>query len=187
LLIHVVDVSGREGRDPLDDLNAINQELKQYSPDLANRPQIIAANKADILQEPENLERLRRHATDLGFPIFPISAATHQGLEPLLNHIWSALSSLPPIEVYQPDYIPPAPVLDDAQSTSIQHSDDGSWLLYGPWLERLLANVNSNDYESRLFLDKSLRQAGIFQKLLDLGVQDGDTVSLCGYQFIYQP
>lgn len=186
LLIHVVDVSGSEGRDPVQDFDAINAELSQYSADLEKRPQIVAANKSDILEDPENLERLRAHVEKLDYPLFEISAAAHKGVEQLMNKVSETLSTLPPIVVYEPEYVPKPPVIDYSQPLDIQRLDDGTWVVDGPWLQRLIGNVNLNDYESRMYFDKTLRDSGLYQQLEDMGIQDGDTVSLYDFEFEYQ-
>lgn len=186
LLIHVLDVSGSEGRDPVADFDAINAELSQYNADLEKRPQIVAANKVDIMEDPENLERLRAHVEQLGYPLFEISAAAHQGVEQLVNKVAEMLSILPPVIVYEPEYVPRPPVVDSSQPLNIQQLDDGTWLVDGPWLQRLMGNVNLNDYESRMYFDKTLRESGLYQQLEDLGIQDGDTVSIYDFEFEYQ-
>lgn len=186
LLIHVVDVSGSEGRDPVEDFDAINAELVQYSADLEKRPQIVAANKIDVMEDPENLERLRKHVEKLGYPLFEISAAAHQGVDGLMNKVSEQLSTLPPIVVYEPEYVPRPPVIDYSQPLDIQRTDDGVWVVDGPWLQRLMSNVNLNDYESRMYFDRTLRDSGLYQRLEEMGIQDGDTVSLYDYEFEYQ-
>ncbi|WP_294855817.1 GTPase ObgE [uncultured Oscillibacter sp.] len=186
LLIHVVDVSGSEGRDPVVDFDAINAELVQYSADLEKRPQIVAANKIDVMENPENLVRLRKHVEKLGYPLFEISAAAHQGVDGLMNKVSEQLSTLPPIVVYEPEYVPRPPVIDYSQPLDIQRTDDGVWVVDGPWLQRLMSNVNLNDYESRMYFDRTLRDSGLYQRLEEMGIQDGDTVSLYDYEFEYQ-
>lgn len=186
LLIHVLDVSGSEGRDPVADFDAINAELSQYNADLEKRPQIVAANKVDIMEDPENLERLRAHVEQLGYPLFEISAAAHQGVEQLVNKVAEMLSILPPVIVYEPEYVPRPLVVDSSQPLDIQRLDDGTWLVDGPWLQRLIGNVNLNDYESRMYFDKTLRESGLYQQLEDLGIQDGDAVSIYDFEFEYQ-
>nr|WP_325296000.1 GTPase ObgE [uncultured Oscillibacter sp.] len=185
LLVHVVDVSGSEGRDPVADFDAINEELKRYSPDLAKRPQIVAANKTDILEDPALLEALRAHVEALGYPLVEISAAAHKGTWELVQLAAERLSVLPPIAVYEPDYVPRAPKADASAPLDIQH-EDGVWMVEGPWLQRLMANVNFADYESRMWFDKALRDAGVFRRLEEMGIQDGDTVSMDGFEFEYQ-
>ena len=185
LLVHVVDVSGSEGRDPAADFDAINEELRQYSPDLAERPQIVAANKTDILEDPSLLEALRAHVEGLGYPLVELSAAAHKGTRELVKLVAERLSALPPIAVYEPDYVPKAPGADASAPLDIQH-EDGVWIVEGPWLQRLMANVNFADYESRMWFDKALRDAGVFWRLEEMGIQDGDTVSMDGFEFEYQ-
>ena len=185
LLVHVVDVSGCEGRDPVADFNAICGELERYSPDLAERPQIVAANKTDILEDPAPLEALRAHVESLGYPLVEISAAAHKGTRELTKLVAERLSVLPPIAVYEPDYVPRPPQADASAPLDIQHGD-GVWIVEGPWLQRLMANVNFADYESRMWFDKALRDAGVFQRLEEMGIQDGDTVSMDGFEFEYQ-
>ena len=185
LLVHVVDVSGSEGRDPVADFDAINEELKRYSPDLAKRPQIVAANKTDIPEDPALLEALRAHVEALGYPLVEISAAAHKGTRELVQLAAERLSVLPPIAVYEPDYVPRVPKADASAPLDIQH-EDGVWMVEGPWLQRLMANVNFADYESRMWFDKALRDAGVFQRLEEMGIQDGDTVSMDGFEFEYQ-
>ncbi|MEY8389434.1 GTPase ObgE [Oscillospiraceae bacterium 38-13] len=183
LLVHVVDVSGSEGRDPVADFDAICDELQHYSPQLADRPQIVAANKTDILEDPALLDALRAHVEALGYPLVELSAAAHRGTRELVNLVAERLSVLPPIAVYEPDYVPRSPKAD--APLDIRH-EDGVWLVEGPWLQRIMANVNFADYESRMWFDRTLREAGVFQQLEDLGIQDGDTVSLDGFEFEYQ-
>lgn len=183
LLVHVIDAAGSEGRDPVADFEAINAELSRYSPALATRPQIIAANKADLLQDASALEALRVRARDLGFPVYLISGATHQGVRELLREITRTLPTLPPVAVYEPEYVPPERE-DDAEPV-IQRRDDGAWVVEGAWLERLMGNINFADYESRMYFDKALREAGLFDRLEALGITDGDTVSLYGFEFEY--
>ena len=187
LLVHLVDVSGSEGRDPVADFDAINAELAQYSPDLAKRPQIVCANKSDILDpDSDNLTRLRSHVEAQGYTLLEISAAAHHGTAELVKKVAEMLSVLPPVTVYDPEYVPKPPVIDASAPLDIQRADDGTWLVEGPWLQRLMANVNFADYESRMWFDKTLRQSGLFQQLEDMGIQDGDTVSMYDFEFEYQ-
>ena len=186
LLVHVVDVSGSEGRDPVADFDAICEELKQYSPELAERPQIVAANKVDIMEDPENLERLRAHVEGKGYSLLEISAAAHQGTRQLVGKVAEMLSTLPPVTVYEPEYVPHPEVVDTSAPLDIRRSDDGTWLVEGPWLQRLMGNINFSDYESRMYFDRTLRESGLFQQLEERGIQDGDTVSMYDFEFEYQ-
>ncbi|WP_297716718.1 GTPase ObgE [Intestinimonas sp.] len=185
LLIHIVDVSGREGRDPVEDFEAINAELAQYSPQLAERPMLVAGNKADIAEDRTLLERLKDHVEALGLPFFELSAATHQGVDALMRHAAGMLAQLPPITVYEPDYVPAPPEVDTSGDVTIEKVDD-VWMVDGPWLQRLMANVNFNDVESRNWFDRVLRESGLFQRMEEMGVQDGDIVCLYNLEFEYQ-
>ncbi len=185
LLIHIVDVSGREGRDPVEDFEAINAELAQYSPELAERPMLVAGNKADIAGDRSLLEKLKAHVEAKGLTFFELSAATHQGVDALMRHAAGLLSQLPPITVYEPDYVPAPLELDTSGDVTIELVD-GVWMVDGPWLQRLMANVNFNDIESRNWFDRVLRESGLFQRMEAMGVQDGDTVCLYNLEFEYQ-
>ena len=185
LLVHLVDVSGSEGRDPIADFDAINAELREYSPELATRPQIAVANKTDLLADTEQLDAFRAHVEGLGYEFFAMSAATHQGTRELVQRIGQRLSELPPVTVYEPEYVPKPPVIDTSEPLHIER-EDNTWLVEGPWLQRLMGNINFSDYESRLYFDKMLRQSGLFDTLEDMGIQDGDIVSMYDLEFEYQ-
>ena len=185
LLVHVVDVSGSEGRDPVADFDAINEELKQYSADLAERPQIVAANKSDIMMDETLLERLRTRVEQEGYPLFTISAAAHKGTRELVQAIAAQLQTLPPVQVYEAEYVRRPETIDSSAPLEIRE-ENGVWTVEGPWLERLIANVNFGDYESRMFFDKQLRESGLFARMEEMGVKDGDLVSMYGLEFEYQ-
>ncbi|MBR5470941.1 MAG: GTPase ObgE [Oscillibacter sp.] len=186
LLVHVVDVSGSEGRDPVEDFDTINEELQQYSPELATRPQIVCANKMDIMEDPENLERLRQHVEAKGFCLFELSAAAHQGTRQLVGKVAETLSTLPPVTVYEPEYVPRPAALDMSAPPEIYRADDGTWIVEGPWLERLMSNTNFSDYESRMWFEKMLETSGLYQRMEEMGIQDGDMVSMYDWEFQYR-
>jgi GTP-binding protein len=186
LLVHLVDVSGSEGRDPVQDFDAINAELREYNADLAERPQIVVANKCDLLgDDRENLARLREHVEELGYELFEMSAVTHEGTRQLMGECAKRLKDLPPVQRYEADYVPPEPEIDTSEDLEITHFDD-MWVVEGPWLQRLVATVNFSDYESRMFFDRVLREAGVFERMEQMGVQNGDTVSMYDLMFEYQ-
>ena len=186
LLVHLVDVSGSEGRDPVEDFDAINAELSEYDVDLADRPQIVVANKADLLEEgSDSVQRLREHVEALGYSFFLMSAATHQGTRELVRECAGRLRELPPVITYEADYVPPEPVIDTSEELDIRHFDD-MWIVEGPWLQKLVSTVNFDDAESRMFFDRILRQAGVFERMEKLGVKDGDTVSMYDLMFEYK-
>ena len=185
LLIHVVDVSGCEGRDPVEDFETINRELAEYSPQLAGRPMIVAANKTDIAPDRTLVDKLKAHVEAKGMDFYEISAAAQKGVRELVYAAARALADLPPITVYEPTYVERPPQVDMSQPLSITREDD-VWLVEGPWLERLMANVNFGDYESRNWFDRMLRESGLFERLEEMGIQDGDTVSMYNLEFEYQ-
>jgi len=185
LLVHVVDASGSEGRDPVEDFDAINLELKQYSPELATRPQIVVANKTDIMTDDSLLDNLRAHVEGLGYPLFTISAAAHMGTRELVFAIANKLRELPPVTVYEPEYVKRPPTVDVSQPLEIT-VDDNVYIVEGPWLQRLISNTNFGDYESRMWFDKMLRESGLFDRLDAMGIQDGDLVSMYDLEFEYQ-
>lgn len=185
LLVHLVDASGSEGRDPVEDFEAICAELKEYSPELASRPMIVCGNKTDLLFDQEGADALKEHVEGLGLPYFPLSAATHQGVKPLIQAIAAKLAELPPVKVYEADYVPPLPTVDTSAEVTIE-VEDHYWFVEAPWLEHLLACTNLNDFESRNWLDKQLRESGLFDKMEAMGVQDGDTVIMYDLEFEYQ-
>ena len=185
LLVHLVDVSGSEGRDPITDFDTINAELQQYSEDLAQRPQIVVANKTDLLADREPLDAFRAHVEALGYTFMEMSAATHQGTRELVQRIAQLLSTLPPVTVYEPEYVPRPPEIDTSEPLHIERDDD-TWLVEGPWLQRLMANINFSDYESRMYFDRMLRQSGLFDQLEQMGIEDGHIVSMYDLEFEYQ-
>ncbi len=185
LLVHVVDVSGSEVRDPVADLDAINEELRGYSETLVGRPQIVAANKSDILPaDSDNLKRLKARCAELGFPVYEISAATRQGVNELIWAVWQTLGDLPPVTVYQDELVvEETPALGE-RDISIELRD-GVYCVGGAWPEKVIRSVNFDDYESRMYFERVLRKAGVFDMLEKAGVQEGDTVDVCGCQFEY--
>ena len=121
----------------------------------------------------------------MGYPIFALSAASHTGTRELVLKIAEKLSTLPPVTVYEPEYVP-KPVKIDASEPLKITVEDNTYIVEGKWLERLMSNVNFGDYESRMFFDKMLRENGVFQQLEDLGIKDGDIVSMYELEFEYQ-
>lgn len=183
LLLHLVDAAGSEGRDPVEDLDAINAELQRYSPQLAQRPQIIVANKTDILQNPENVRRLRQRAEELGCPYFEISAAAQTGVEQLIFAVWRQLQELPPVAVYEPDFVEPEP--EEGLGEIVIEKENGVFYVSGSHIERIFASVNLSDYESRMYFERTLRKAGLFDLLEAQGIQEHDAVNVCGFEFEY--
>ena len=186
LLVHVVDVSGSEGRDPVDDFNAICDELANYSVDLSNRPMIVAANKVDIMDpESDNLQRLRACVEAAGCDLYEISAGTTQGTRNLMRVVAEKLRTLPPVTIYEPEYVEVVEAPADPSEFEIEHYGN-TWLVTGKWLERMVQNINFDDFEARNHFDMLLRKCGLFARLEELGIQDGDTVDIHDLEFEYQ-
>ncbi|WP_069988432.1 GTPase ObgE [Massilioclostridium coli] len=181
LIVHVVDVSGSEGRDPIEDFNLINQELKNFSEDLAQRPQIVVGNKSDMATQ-EQIDTLRTYIEQQGYHFLSISAATTLGTKELVSTIANALRDLPPIREYEPDYVPLEISEEEQQSFEIR-LEDGIYYIDAPFLERILRTVNIDDYESLQYFQRVLRNTGIIARLEEMGIQEGDTVDLFGWQF----
>lgn len=183
LLIHVVDVSGSEGRDPKNDFLLLNEELKKYSAILAGLPQIVAPNKTD-LSIPEQTEDFVRFVTQQGFQAIPISGVTGDGLQPLLELIWKELEKLPPVRKFEaePEPIPEIPAGNQPFTV---RNEEGVFIIEAPWLIRILKAVNMDDYESLQYFQRVLRSSGIIDELERMGVAEGDTVSIYDLEFEY--
>lgn len=185
LIIHVVDISGSEGRDPVADFEAVNEELRRYSPELAERPQIVAANKLDITYDDSAVERFTNFIKKRGYSLFVISAATNAGVRDLINAAAAELSKLPPVAVLKSEYVPKQRSRGKPEDLRIEVYDD-VWTIDGPWMEHLIQDVNFSDYESRMYFERVLRISGVYQRLEDMGIKDGDTVSIYNLEFEYQ-
>ena len=183
LIVHVVDLSGSEGRDPREDFEAINRELANFDPQLASRPQIVAGNKVDIAT-PEQVEEFARFVQERGYAFFPVSAATRQGTRPLVGRISQMLDTLPPIKQYQPEALPLPEIAPDARDFTVE-VEDGVYFVEADWLRQAVGMVDPDDYESLQYLHRVLEGHGILARLEEMGIQDGDTVDILGFQFDY--
>lgn len=184
LLVHVVDVSGSEGRDPTADFDTVNRELAAYSEMLPNLPQIVAANKCDIAS-PEQIKAFREFIEQKGLQLFDVSAAAYQGTRELMAAAAEKLAHLPPIRHYEAE---PAPKEDflkvDAHEINITNHD-GVFFVEGAWLLRMLGSVNLDDSESLRYMQRVLKSSGVFDRLEKAGIQEGDTVSIYNAEFEY--
>ena len=184
LLVHVVDVAGSEGRDPVQDFETINGELRSYSEALAARPQIVAGNKTDIAS-PEDVERFREYAASKGYEFFPISAASGRGLKELIGVCARKLQELPPVRTYAPEQEPAenfeAPVSREIRITV----HEGVYFVEGEWLLKVIGSVNMEDYDSFQYFQRVLRRSGVIDRLEKAGIQEGDTVSIYDVEFDY--
>ena len=181
LIVHVVDVSGSEGRDPSADFEAINRELRNFSEELAGRPQIVAGNKCDLAAA-EQIAAFRSYVEKKGMPFYEISAATTAGTKELMGAVAAKLAELPPVKRYEPE--PPTPEELEKEHHKFNISvEDGVYVIDAPWLEQILSTVNIDDYESLQYFQRVMRSSGIIDELLNMGIQEGDTVELMGFAF----
>ncbi len=179
MLLHVIDISGSEGRDPVEDFQQINHELANYG-ELANRPQIIVCNKTDLPDSEENLERLKAHVADMNIPVFAVSAATHQGFDPLLDMTANMLESLPPIVHFEEEV-----ELDETIKPGSFEVEfiGGVYEVTGSAMEHLLDSVNFDSEESMNWFHRTLRRWGVIDALRNAGAKEGDTVRIIDMEF----
>ena len=184
LIVHILDASEIEGRDACEDFEIINRELAGFSEELANAPQIVAANKCDMA-DPARLERLKQFITDKGYPFFEISAATTLGTRELMQAVAEKLSKLPPVKRFEAQPITLAEMneklyLDKSFEVTVE---EGVYFVEAPWLWDILRSVNMDDYSSLQYFQRVLRNSGIIDKLLEMGINEGDTVSIFDFEF----
>lgn len=186
LIVHVIDVSGSEGRDPIGDFKAINHELENFSMELAEAPQIVAANKSDMAT-PEQVERLRNYVEDQGLLFYEISAATTKGTKELMYGVWERLSVLPPVKQFEAQPLTQEE-LDDKLISKKDFRvtvEDGVYFVEADWLLDILRTANMDDYSSLQYFQNVLRTSGIIDKLEEMGIEEGDTVSIFDFEFEY--
>ena len=183
LLLHVVDVSGSECRDPIEDFEKINEELAKFSPVLAERPQIVVGNKCDLATE-EQIETFRQYVEGKGLTFVPISAATMQGVKQLPGLVYNRLKDIPQVPVFTPEYKKPE-LKKNGRDFTIQRMEAHVWSVDAPWLEYILAGSNVDDYESLQFFQRQLGESGILDALVQKGVEENDTILIGEYQFDY--
>ena len=186
LIVHVIDVSGSEGRDPIEDFKAINHELENFSMELAEAPQIVAANKSDMAT-PEQVERLRNYVEDQGLLFYEISAATTKGTKELMYGVWERLSVLPPVKQFEAQPLTQEE-LDDKLISKKDFRvtvEDGVYFVEADWLLDILRTANMDDYSSFQYFQNVLRTSGIIDKLEEMGIEEGDTVSIFDFEFEY--
>ena len=185
LLLHVVDISCFEGRDPIEDIKNINYELRRYSPELAERPQIIIANKSDILDtDVVDIAEFEEFVADNGWELMYVSAATGKGLPEMIQRAAELLRELPPMLVYECEYEPEDAYVGASHDTVIRREND-TFYVEGEWLYNLVGQVNFEDYESLNFFQRVLKKSGVFELLEQKGCTDGMTVSIYDFEFDY--
>ena len=187
LMIHVVDAAGMEGRDPVDDIYKINAELEAYNPDIAKRPQVIAANKVDVIypEGEDPIQRLKDEFEPKGIRVFPISGVTGAGIKELLYYVSDRLSELDQAPViFEPEYFPEEELIHENLPYTVKKEDD-IYVVEGPKIEKMLGYTNLDSEKGFAFFQKFLKDTGILDELEDAGIQEGDTVRMYGLQFDY--
>ena len=181
LLLHVVDVSGIEGRNPIEDFKVINKELKKYSEKLSTRKQIIVANKADAIQDEKLYEDLEKLAKENNIEIFKISAVTGQGLKELFTHVSEVLKTLPKEELEESEEKKVYTLKEEEEGFDIRY-EDGMFIVDGPAIEKIMSRANLEDNESLYYFQKSIRFLGVEERLKKMGVKEGDTVKFIDWE-----
>lgn len=189
VMIHMVDAAGSEGRDPIADIYAINKELTAYNEEIAHRPQVIAANKTDLIYDGENeiVEKLRKEFEPQGMKVFPISAVSGKGVKELLYYVREELRGLDekPI-VFEQEYYPDEMLLTGDEPYTVTYDEEtGEYVVEGPRIEKMLGYTNLESEKGFVFFQNFLKENGILQELIDMGIQEGDTVRMYGLSFDY--
>ncbi|MDE5885881.1 MAG: GTPase ObgE [Oscillospiraceae bacterium] len=186
LILHVLDVSGSEGRNPAEDFEKINQELANFSESLAECPQIVVANKSDMAT-PEQIAELEEFIKSKNLKFYTISAATTKGTKELMQIVSEELSKLPPVKIFEAQPLSESDweaKLSSRQEFEIE-IEDHIYYISAPWLDPILRTVNMEDYSSLQYFQRVLRSSGIIDKLEELGIQEGETVNIFGFEFDY--
>ena len=183
VLIHIVDISGLEGRNALEDFDAINGELKLYNEKLSTRPQVVVANKIDILEDESVYEEFKTTLEERGYKVFKMSAATREGIDNVIAYVSQILKDAEEIELVSEEELY-VPELDDEQEEGLQvEIEDGVYVVTGKSLRRIMYSVNFEDMESIQFFQKTMESQGVFDKLREMGIEDGDTVKIYDIEF----
>ncbi len=186
MLVHVLDAAGSEGRDPVDDFEIINKELKNFNPELAGRPQIVAANKTD-LTSPEQLERLKQTIEGKGYPFYTICAPIAEGTKELIGAVAAMLDTLPPVKRFNAEDIPVELFEKKKDSGFTVTARDGVYFVEADWLLKILQKTDLDDYESLQYFQRVLQSSGIIDALQEKGIEQGDTVCVYDFEFEYVP
>lgn len=187
VIIHMVDGASVEGRDPLEDIKAINKELEAYDPAILEKPQVIAANKMDVCMEgsEEIIEKLRKEFEPKGIEVFSISAVSGQGVKELLYHVQELLKTCPEeVTVYEPEFDPALRFFSEEPFT-VEINEEGEYVVEGPRIEKMLGYTNIDSEKGFLFFQRFLKEQGILKQLEELGIEEGDTVRMYGLMFDY--
>ncbi|MDE6128147.1 MAG: GTPase ObgE [Lachnospiraceae bacterium] len=188
VMIHMVDAAGSEGRDPIADIYAIHKELEAYNPQIAAKPQVIAANKLDLIYEGENeiISKLKMEFEPKGIAVYPISAVSGSGVRELLYHVKNMLEALDDTPVvFEQEFFPEQMVFEDEPYTVTYNEENGEYVVEGPRIEKMLGYTNLESEKGFTFFQNFLKQTGILDELETLGIQEGDTVRMYGLAFDY--
>ncbi len=185
LLLHLVDISGIEGRDPIEDFETINKELSEYSPELAKRPQIVVGTKTDLIYDQDSDKKFEAYVKEKGYTFYKISAATNTGVKELLKVVEETLASLPPVKIYEEEI-----KIEEIKEKTLSHDvtitvEDGVYFVEGEWLLNVVNSVNFSDRESLQYFQRVIKNAGIPEMLEEKGINEGDTVVIYDLEFEY--
>lgn len=185
VLIHIVDISGLEGRTALEDFDKINDELKLYNEKLSARPQIVVANKMDILEDQSIFEEFKTELEGRGYKVFSMSAATRQGIDEVISYVAQLLNEVEEVEVVSEDemYRPELDQNNEGDGLEIEIEEDGVYVVKGKALRRIMYSVNFEDMESIQYFQKAMESQGVFDRLREMGIEDGDTVRIYELEF----
>ncbi len=186
MLVHVIDVSGSEGRDPIEDFETINRELAAFNPQLSELKQVVAANKCDLTDDDE-IARVKAYFDQKGIAFFPIMAAIAEGTDKLINYVSAELAKLPPIVRYEPDPVPVEDFTLDKKRDFTLTVQDGVYIIEARWLLKIMEAIDPDEYDSLQYFQRVLHSSGIIDALKEAGVQKGDTVSIYDFEFDYIP
>ena len=182
IIVHLFDISASERDNPLDDIKKINSELQKYSSELAERPQILVANKIDLGYDKDVLARVRAYAKNKGYDLFMISGVTREGVDDLINAVAIKLRELPPIKVYESDFAEDN--YEEKKSREVTVTvEDGVFTVKGEWLKTFMNDINFDDTDSLKYFQRVLRTSGVITALENDGIDEGDTVDIYGMQF----
>lgn len=186
LLIHVIDIAETDGRDAISDFDVINRELELYNPELAKRPQIIAANKIDALSEPEKLENFKTEMVQRGYKVFEVSAATNQGVDELIRYTYEQLKTLPEIVLFDQEQEIDILQETDEPKFAVRRENE-TYVVEGSWVDKILGSVNFNDRESLQYFQRVMKNMGVIEALEEKGIEEGDTVRIGEIEFDFVP
>ncbi len=186
MLVHIVDVAGSEGRDPIEDFEAINKELEKFNPDLALAPQIVVGNKIDLAED-EQLERFRKYIEAKGYEYYEMVAPIQHGTKEVINATAKMLATLPPIKQFESEEIPMELLEKQSNKGFTITVQDGVYIVEADWIYRILCKTDLDDYESLQYFQRVIQERGVIDALVEKGICEGDTVSIYDLEFDYVP